>query len=84
MSPNPVQSAARRGLLTTKEREVMALLGIGRTRMEIAAELGKSPKTVDAQMQAIRHKLGLRSMSRLVVAAMNEHLILNPSSAIAG
>jgi predicted ATPase/DNA-binding CsgD family transcriptional regulator len=51
--------------LSTREREVAALIARGFTSREIAAELIVSEKTVDAHADHIRRKLGLRSRAEI-------------------
>lgn len=68
--PDVLTLAVRQALLSPKEREVFHLLGQGMSCKEIAGSLGKSVKTVDAQCQAIKNKMGLRDMRAVVVAAV--------------
>jgi DNA-binding NarL/FixJ family response regulator len=51
--------------LTDRELEVYRLLGQGRQRREIAAQLRLSPKTVEAHRVNIREKLGVRTATEL-------------------
>ena len=69
----PGQSAY--GLLTDREREVLALVAEGRSTREIAEVLSVSTKTVDAHRAALAHKLGLHSQADLVKYAIREGLI---------
>jgi two-component system response regulator NreC len=69
----PGQSAY--GLLTAREREVLALVAEGRATREIAEVLSVSTKTVDAHRAAIAQKLGLHSQADLVKYAIREGLI---------
>ncbi len=52
--------------LTPRERQVLAMIGRGRTAAEVAAELGRSVKTVEAHRNNLREKLGLRSNQQLL------------------
>jgi two-component system, NarL family, response regulator NreC len=52
--------------LTPREQQILALIGKGRTVNEIAAELGRSAKTVEAHRNNLREKLGLRTSQQLL------------------
>jgi DNA-binding NarL/FixJ family response regulator len=71
--------APRTGL-TTREVEVLALLGEGRSDGEIAAELFISPKTASVHVANIKGKLGLSS--RLEVALRARELGLTAGSTV--
>ena len=68
--PAPVEAPADPHGLTGREREVLALLAIGRTNREIAGELFVSGKTVATHVSHILAKLGVRSR---VEAAATAH-----------
>lgn len=53
-------------LLSTRERDVLALLGEGHSRGEIARRLYRSPKTIDNHCTRIYDKLGVHSQAQLV------------------
>lgn len=55
--------------LTQREREILALLAIGRRQKEIAGELTISPKTVATHIQSLLKKLGVHSRAELVARA---------------
>ena len=63
-------------ILTERERDVLAGLGQGRGRSEIARDLGLSPHTVRTHVQHVLHKLSLHSQleagayARELVAAL--------------
>jgi DNA-binding NarL/FixJ family response regulator len=67
--------AARRGpreagVLTRREREVLALLAEGLTNREIAARLFLTPKTVEHHVRSVLRKLGLRSRTEAAAYAV--------------
>jgi DNA-binding NarL/FixJ family response regulator len=55
--------------LTTREREVLQLVGAGLTNAEIAAELRLSPNTVKEHASSMFRKLGARNRADAVVRA---------------
>jgi DNA-binding CsgD family transcriptional regulator len=57
-----------RGSLSPAERAVVRLASLGMSYKEIAAELHKSPNTVDNQLRKIRERLGVRNQIELVRA----------------
>lgn len=52
--------------LSTRERDVLALLGQGLSRAEIARRLYRSPKTIDNHCTRIYDKLGVHTQAQLV------------------
>jgi len=56
--------------LTDREREVLLLIGQGKTPPQIAQELGLSIKTVATHRSKIKEKLGLESSTELIRRAM--------------
>ena len=73
----PAQPAADRELatLTAREREVLALIGQGRTNPEIAAELFLGEGTVKTHVNHVFTKLGLRDRAAAVVLAFDSGLV---------
>jgi DNA-binding CsgD family transcriptional regulator len=64
------QSESRRSL-TSAERAVVRLATLGMSYKEIAAELHKSPNTVDNQLRKVRKKFGVHNQIELVGACAN-------------
>ena len=56
--------------LSVREREVLRLIGTGQSNAEIARQLGRSVKTVEAHREHIKHKLGLTSARDLLRYAL--------------
>jgi RNA polymerase sigma factor (sigma-70 family) len=52
--------------LTSREREVLALVADGKHNREIAAELGISPRTVEVYKSRLMEKLQVRRLPDLV------------------
>ncbi|MFE9120358.1 response regulator [Streptomyces sp. NPDC007172] len=61
--------------LTEREREVMALVGIGLTNEEIARRLVVSPLTAKTHVSRAMVKLGARDRAQLVVLAYESGLV---------
>jgi len=58
--------AARLGVLTPREREVLALIVTGKLNKQVAFDLGITLKTVKAHRGRIMEKLGVSSLAELV------------------
>ena len=69
LNPVAATTAAPINDLTNRERELLRLLGNGRTNEELAAELYISRRTVDAHLSHIRTKLGVADRVKLAVLA---------------
>jgi DNA-binding NarL/FixJ family response regulator len=66
-------------MLTTREQEVIDLLGSALSTREIAARLGTAVKTVDSHKRNICEKLGLDSAAALLrYAVVNGHAQQKP------
>jgi two-component system, NarL family, response regulator NreC len=63
------------GPLADREREVVRLLSLGYTCVEVAAQVGRSPRTIEAYRARIMEKLGLETRSDLVRYALAEGLL---------
>ncbi len=61
--------------LTSREQEVLRMIGRGLSRTEIADALCRSPKTVDGHRESIMGKLDIRDRAELVRFAIREGLV---------
>lgn len=61
--------------LTSREREVVQLLAEGRSTKEVASQLDLSVKTAETHRSNIMRKLGLHSVSELVLYAVRNNII---------
>ncbi|WP_328924083.1 response regulator transcription factor [Streptomyces sp. NBC_00190] len=68
-------TAAELGRLTEREREVMALVGMGLSNEEIARRLVVSPLTAKTHVSRAMVKLGARDRAQLVVLAYESGLV---------
>jgi DNA-binding NarL/FixJ family response regulator len=71
---DPVPTAARLSQITSREREVLALVAEGRTSREIGTALGISHRTVETHRESIMRKLGIRSVAGLTRFALEAGL----------
>ena len=62
-------------VLTSREREVLALAAEGRTNAAVGAALGISPRTVEVHRANLMRKLGLRSQTDLVREALRRGIL---------
>ncbi|SCL49534.1 two component transcriptional regulator, LuxR family [Micromonospora citrea] len=70
----------RLAVLTQREREVLALVGLGMSNNEIGAELFLSPATARTHVSHAMAKLGARDRAQLVVIAYQTGLV-SPNTA---
>ena len=70
-APDPVLN-----VLTAREREVLTLIGAGRSNGEIAAELFLGEGTVKTHVGHVFAKLGLRDRASAVVLAFDSGLVV--------
>jgi DNA-binding NarL/FixJ family response regulator len=63
------------GELTTREREILRLLGAGKANKRIAAELSISERTARTHVSNILGKLGLSSRTQAALWAVREGLV---------
>ncbi|MGH3907144.1 MAG: response regulator [Pseudonocardiaceae bacterium] len=66
----------RLGVLTERERDVLAEVGAGRSNDDIAARLFISPATARTHVSRLLTKLGARDRSQLVVLAYETGLVV--------
>jgi two-component system response regulator NreC len=64
-----------RDRLTPREREVLRLIALGHTSVEIAEKLGLSPRTIETHRARIHRKLGLDTRAQLVRYALQHELL---------
>jgi DNA-binding NarL/FixJ family response regulator len=67
--------------LTSREREVLRLVGAGKANKEIAAELAISERTARTHVSNILGKLGLSSRTQAALWAIREGLAESPEGA---
>jgi predicted ATPase/DNA-binding CsgD family transcriptional regulator len=72
--PQPGASAGL-GKLSARERELVALVALGRTNAQIAAELHISVRTVGSHLDRIRDKTGCRRRADLTRLALSAGLV---------
>jgi two-component system response regulator NreC len=63
------------GRLTPREREVLRLIALGHTSVEIAQKLGLSPRTIETHRARIHRKLELDTRAELVHYALQHELL---------
>lgn len=61
--------------LTPREKEVMRLSAIGLTSVEIAGQLGMSPRTVNQHVDNVADKLGTRNRTHTIAELMRHDLL---------
>ncbi len=61
--------------LTPRETEILRLIALGHTSVEIAAKLQLSRRTVETHRARIHHKLRTSTRAELVRYALDRHLI---------
>jgi two-component system response regulator NreC len=65
-----LRQARTEGRLTAREAEVLRLIALGHTNVEIARQLGVSARTVETHRANIHSKLGLHTRAELVRYAL--------------
>jgi len=74
-APSPAQAPAPSLPLSTRELEILRVLGDGASAREIAHILGISPATVRTHIQNILGKLGVHSKLEAVLYAVRQQLL---------
>ncbi|HXY50004.1 MAG TPA: response regulator transcription factor [Terriglobales bacterium] len=64
--------------LTSRERQVVQLLAEGKSSKEVAVELNLSVKTAETHRSNIMRKLGVHSVSELVLYAVRNNIVQVP------
>jgi Response regulator containing a CheY-like receiver domain and an HTH DNA-binding domain len=72
---NFTQKGRKTELISSREREIVQLLAEGNSNKDIAQLLNLSLKTVETHRSNIMHKLGLKSITDLVLYAVRNHII---------
>ena len=72
---HPNKSRTTEGELSLREKEVLGLVALGFTNLQIAEELVISVKTVESHKANIKKKLGINRRSDLVRYAMEQQLV---------
>jgi len=67
--------------LTAREREVVYLLGAGKSTKEVAVALDMAVKTAETHRAHIMHKLNLHSITDLVLYAVRNGIVMAPGPA---
>ena len=62
-----------RGLMTDRQRQIVALVAQGKTNRVIAGELGLSARTVESHRARLMRAIGLRNTADLVAWFSREH-----------
>ena len=74
-TPRAPKSSLGLPSLTSREREVVQLLAEGRSTKEVACQLNLSVKTAETHRSNIMRKLGLHSVSELVLYAVRNNIV---------
>ncbi len=72
---SPRRASTPLDVLTSREREVLALVATGLTNKEVAARLGISHRTVESHREHLVKKLGVQSVAELTKLALKSGLI---------
>ena len=72
---SPAASNSPVPMLTSREKEVLALIAEGMTNHEIATKLFVSPLTVDSHRKNLLAKFGVKNTAVMVKVAFEHHLI---------
>jgi two-component system, NarL family, response regulator NreC len=72
---NALRSSTADGELTVREVEILRLIALGHTSVEIAAKLALSPRTVESHRARIHAKLGLATRAELARYVLGRGLL---------
>lgn len=75
LSLEDMQRAVNGNRLTVREVEILRLIALGHTSVEIARKLRLSPRTVETHRARIHRKLGLTTRAELVAYALRRGLL---------
>ena len=73
--PNPEAADATYDLLSPREQQVLRLIALGHTNLQVADRLGLSVKTVETYKSRLMTKLGLTGRAALVRYALQQGLL---------
>jgi transcriptional regulator EpsA len=73
--PEDVREARTADLLTTREKEILKWIHLGKSNLEIGTILGISPLTVKNHVQKILRKLNVRNRTQAVGRALALHFL---------
>jgi two-component system, NarL family, response regulator NreC len=76
--PNPEAGDASYELLSPREQQVLRLIALGHTNLQVADWLGLSVKTVETYKSRLMTKLGLAGRAALVRYALQQGLLEGP------
>ena len=62
-------------MVSSREREIVQLLAEGKSSKEVASFLNLSVSTVETHRSNIMRKLGIHSLSELVLYAIRNHIV---------
>ena len=71
----PASFAVPKETLTSREREIVELVSVGKSNKEVASSLGISVKTAEAHRAKIMRKLDIHSVSDLVRYAVRNQIV---------
>lgn len=74
-APRSFKKETSQSALTSREREVIQLLAEGKSTKEVACHLNLSVKTAETHRSNIMRKLGLHSVSELVLYAVRNSIV---------
>ena len=81
-TPRSYKAEASHSGLTSREREVVQLLAEGKSTKEVACHLNLSVKTAETHRSNIMRKLGLHSVTELVLYAVRNGIVQVPVGAL--